>query len=357
MRPERSECSLDPTVVPVDRRSGLLRVIEALDTAGKVVLTTHVNADGDGSGSEAALATWLASRGKEVRIVNPTPFPAGFRHLIPDPEWIVDAGIVAAAPVVEAADLIVVLDTSEPKRLGRLAAVIGDREVAVIDHHPRAEPGVQGYGVQDPTAAATGELIYDLLQLAGAGGETWPEPVAEAIYTALVTDTGSFRFANTRPRTHAIAGEMIGRGVDPEAVYRRLFGSVPLRRIELVRAALEELVADPALPVTWITVPRTVVEGTSATSEDLDGIVDYARSIEGTEVALLFRELADGSTKVSFRSNGDVDVNALARRFGGGGHVKASGALIGEPLETARTRVIDAVRETLRELELRRDIG
>lgn len=352
----QSEMILDPRIVPEGRHDGLRHVLEALDRAERIVLTTHVNADGDGAGSEAALATWLASQGKRVRIINPTPFPDGFRHLVSDPEWIVDAGSAASARELAEAELFVVVDTSEAKRLGKLPKSFGDRPVAVIDHHPAGDTGVGGFGVQDPAASATGELIYDLLQIAGAGGDAWPEPVAEAIYTAIVTDTGSFRFANTTPRAHAIAGEMIARGVDPEAVYRRLFGSVPLRRIELVRAALAELVADPEWPVTWITVPRETVESVGATSEDLDGIVEYARSIEGTEVALLFREVADGSTKVSFRSNGIVDVNAIARQFGGGGHVKASGALIGEGLERARARVIEAVRETLRSLEMRRQI-
>jgi phosphoesterase RecJ-like protein len=179
--------------------------------------------------------------------------------------------------------------------------------------------------------------------------------VAEAIYTAIISDTGSFRYANTTPRTHRIAAELIERGVDPEAVYRRIYATMPLRRIELLRASLEHLVADPLLPVTWITVPREVVEELSATSEAMDGIVEYARSIEGTEVALLFREVPDGSTKISFRSNGEVDVNALARQFGGGGHVKAAGAVIGAPLRSAREEVLEAVRNLLRELEMTRE--
>jgi phosphoesterase RecJ-like protein len=207
----------------------------------------------------------------------------------------------------------------------------------------------------DPTAAATGELVYDLLLTVGGPGEEWPIPVAEAIYTAIISDTGSFRYANTTPRTHRIAAELIERGVDPEAVYRRIYATMPLRRIELLRASLEHLVADPLLPVTWITVPREVVEELSATSEDMDGIVEYARSIEGTEVALLFREVPDGSTKISFRSNGEVDVNALARQFGGGGHVKAAGAVIGAPLRSAREEVLEAVRNLLRELEMTRE--
>lgn len=344
--------------VPEHRRSAFTRILEALDSAEQIVLTTHVNADGDGAGSEAALAAWLAGRGKRIAIVNPTPFPETYRHLIADPDQLGDPGSERAAWAAEGADLYVVLDTSEPKRLGKMLKQIEGRPTVIVDHHPPVEPGISGFGLQDPTASATGELVYDLLSFATAEtGEPWPAPIPEAIYTAIVSDTGSFRFANTTPRTHLIAADLIDRGVDPEAVYRRIFATVPLRRIHLLRSALGELEADPELPVTWITVPRAVVEELSATTEDMDGIVEYARSIVGTEVALLFRETPDGATKVSFRSNGEVDVNALARQFGGGGHVKAAGAVVGAPLRSAREQVLEAVRDTLRKLEMKRQIG
>jgi phosphoesterase RecJ-like protein len=141
---------------------------------------------------------------------------------------------------------------------------------------------------------------------------------------------------------------MIARGVDPELMYRRLYGTVPMRRMQLLRAALDNLEADPELPLTWLTVTRDAMQQSKASSEDLEGLVEYARSIEGTEVAILFRETNDGATKISFRSNGEIDVNAVARQFGGGGHVKAAGALVGEPLESARSKALDAVRASLR---------
>lgn len=342
-------------MIPPQRREGLARVAAMLDEATEIVLTTHVNADGDGAGSEAALAGWLAARGKRVAIVNPTPFPGLYRHLLTDPDQVGDPGSERAAWALQNAELFVVLDTGEPKRLGRIMKEFGDRPIAILDHHPPVAAGIAAEGVRDPSAAATGELIYDLLRTVGGEAEEWPAPVAEAIYTALISDTGSFRFANTTPRTHRIAAELIEAGVDPEAVYRRIYATMPLQRVELLRASLEHLVADPVLPVTWITVPRQVVEELSATSEDMDGIIEYARAIEGTEVALLFREVPDGSTKISFRSNGIVDVNLLARRFGGGGHVKAAGAIVGAPLRSARDEVLGAVREVLEELELHRE--
>jgi bifunctional oligoribonuclease and PAP phosphatase NrnA len=198
----------------------------------------------------------------------------------------------------------------------------------------------------DESACAAGELIYDLLVTAGLP-EPWPRQVREGLYTAIVTDTGSFRFSNTTHRAHSIAGHLIDQGVDPEQMYRRIFATVPMHRIELLRYALEHLSVDEEYPISCITIERGVMERLGATSEDLDGIIEHARSIEGTEVAILMRETADGSTKISLRSAGDVDVNAIARQFGGGGHVKASGALQPDGLSTAAPRVLDAVRAAL----------
>jgi phosphoesterase RecJ-like protein len=119
---------------------------------------------------------------------------------------------------------------------------------------------------------------------------------------------------------------------------------VPLKRVKLLRAALDTLEVDEALPVAWMTLPRSLMDENEASAEDLEGVIEHARSIEGTEVALLFRETVEGGTKVSLRSNGLVDVNAIARQFGGGGHVKASGILMGASLESARAQVLEATR-------------
>lgn len=341
------------TDVPEWRREGLERVRTALLDARRIVLTTHVNADGDGAGSEAALAAWLATRGRIPTIVNPTPYPAMFRFLVRDPARVADAGTSEAARALDAADLLAVLDTGEPRRIGRVASALKRLPVVVIDHHPPGDRNIGGIQIADTRAAATGELVYDLLRLdeAQAGEEdVWPVETLEGIYTAIVTDTGSFRFSNTTPRTHAIVGDLLRRGVDPERMFRLLYGTVPIHRVRLLCRALTGLEVDPELPITWITVPTGAVEELGASSDDLDGIIEHARSIEGTEVALLFRQTSDGSTKVSFRSNGALDVNALAREFGGGGHVKAAGALLPEPLDVAMPRVLEATRDAVREL-------
>ena len=334
--------------VPPARREPLARALALLADARSVALTTHVNADGDGAGSEAALGAWLRTRGKRVVVVNPSPFPEQYRWLLGDGIEVVDARDEAAASVAAETDLLVVLDTGEPKRLERVHRLFAGRPTVVIDHHPPVTPGIEAVvALQDVTACATGELIYDLLSLTDA--EEWPPLAVEAIYTAIVTDTGSFRYANTSPRTHTLAADLIRRGIDPEAAYRRLFGSVPLRRVRLLCSALQQLEVDEQLPMTWVTIPRSVMSDLDAGADDLDGIIEQARSIEGTEVALLFRE-TNGSTKVSFRSNGELDVNALARQFGGGGHVKAAGALLGGGADEVRPRVLEATRAAVREM-------
>jgi bifunctional oligoribonuclease and PAP phosphatase NrnA len=330
--------------VPPDRAEPLRAVLARLRAARKVVLTTHLNADGDGSGSEAALAAWLEARGIGATIVNPTPFPASLRFLLHREDVVADLGSDEAAQALRSADLFLVLDTSEANRVAPLVEHLDPERTIVVDHHPPGPSVVGTLNVQETGAAATGELVFDLLTLAGG---PWPEAAALGIYVAIVSDTGSFRFSNTTPRTHAIAADLLRRGVDPETVFERLFGTFPLRRMELLREALATLRVEPGL--SWMVVPHAVAERLGVTAEDFEGLIDHARSVEDTRIALLFREMPDGETKVSLRSNGKADVNRIARAFGGGGHVKAAGASFPAAPAEAVPAVLAKARAALRE--------
>lgn len=330
--------------VPEGRAEALRGILSRLAGAERVLLTTHVNADGDGAGSEAAVAAWLEARGAEVSIVNPTPFPAGFRFLLHRTDVVADLGTEAGDRVLREHDLAVVLDTSESNRVAPLVGSLKPESTLVVDHHP-AGPSAVGSGVQDPTAAATGELVYDLLTLSG---DDWPAASVQGVYVALVSDTGSFRFSNTTPRAHAIAAEMLQRGADPEHVFQHLYATYPRRRFDLLREALASLRNDPEIGLSWMVIPEAVTAALGSTHEDFEGLIDHARSVEGTRVAVLFREMPDGSTKISFRSNGATDVNRIARAFGGGGHVKAAGASVPGPPETAVERVLGEVRKAMK---------
>lgn len=329
---------------PEGRAAQIRKVKETLLASRSAILTTHINADGDGAGCEAALSSWLRANGTEAWIINPTPFPETFHFAVEDERWIVPAGSARARDLCDQADLAVVLDTGEVPRIGRTRDLIRKLRTVVIDHH---QPGVQpigGISLCDPAAAATGELIYDLV-LAADG--PWTEYVALGIYVAVLTDTGSFRFSNTTPGTHMMAADLISRGVDSEDVYSRIYGRARLRKYQLLGAALETLENDEEYGIAWMTVPTDAYEALGATAEDLEGMVDIPRSIIGNKVALLFSKATTGGIKISFRSSGRFNVNQLAHQFGGGGHVKASGAMVEGPLERALEKVLMAAREMI----------
>jgi phosphoesterase RecJ-like protein len=324
------------TPPPPERAAGLARIRAQLETAHRVVMTTHVNADGDGAGSEAALGGWLRRSGHEATVVNPTPLPDGYRFLLDGiPAWTHsdEQGRVA----IRDADLIVVLDTAETSRLGQVMPLIESHRVLTIDHHPAVTASLGEPSVRDATAAAAGELVYDLIT--GAGDEpTLAE--ARALYAAISTDTGSFRYGNTTSRVHLITAHLVSLGVDPEEMYHRLYGGYTLARLSLLQRALAGIRIHDSIPVAWISLSHADMTETGATRDDVEGIVEYARRLVGIEVAVLLRELADGRTKVSLRTSGDTDVAAAARALGGGGHVKAAGAVLDARLADARSQVI-----------------
>jgi phosphoesterase RecJ-like protein len=326
-----------------ERKAGIERLSGALVAGRRVALSTHMNADGDGCGCETALVRLLAQRGLRPRIVNPTPWPSLFDFLLGDAA--IDQTEKGAA-ALSGIDLLVVVDISDVKRLGNLTDTVRRLTVPklVIDHHVASDDPAGSIVLADVSACATGELVYDLaceLDL-----EITPE-IARSLYTAILTDTGGFRYSNTTPRSHAIAAELLSRGVDPEEMYQRVYASAPAGRVRLLAEVLSSLGVDEKCGVAWLTMAAGSLERHGVRSEDLDGIVEHARSIAGTRLAIFFRDLGYGKVKISFRSTGDVDVNQFARGFGGGGHVKASGALVAGALDEVRDRVVSDAKRFL----------
>lgn len=326
---------------PAARGPAVKAVKDALLAARRAVLTTHINADGDGAGSEAAVLSWMRANGSEAWIVNPTSFPDNFRFLVENEDWILDAGSSKARDVCEQADLAVVLDTGEVPRIGRVRSLIRELTTVVIDHHQPSDQPIGGISLRDPEACATGELIYDVLT---ATNGPWTPFALEGMYIAILTDTGSFRFTNATPGSHRVVADLVERGVDPEAMYAKAYGAYPLRKFRLLELALATLEFDEESGVAWMIIPGGAMEAVGATGDDLEGMVDVPRGVEGAQVGLLFRPTTTGEVKVSLRSNGPVDVNELARRFGGGGHIKASGAMVSGPMDEAVRKVVDVTR-------------
>ncbi len=328
-------------VTPKARARAVRDVHDTLRASRFAVLTTHLNADGDGAGCQAAMASWLRANGTEAWIVNPTRFPDTFRFLLEDEDWAVDVTSSKAGKVCGRADLAVVLDTGEVGRIGRVRPLIRDLPTVVIDHHPTGDNPIGGTSFRDPSASATGEMLYDIIKKAGG---PWTPQVLQGIYVAILTDTGGFRFSNATPGAHRVVAEMVEHGVDPEAMHAEVYGRAPIRRYRVMERALATLEVDDEHGVAWMVVPRDVLDETGATAEDLEGMVDIPRGLEGVHVGLLFRLANTGEVKVSFRSNGPVDVNSLARKWDGGGHMRASGAMVPGPVERAVAEVVEATR-------------
>ena len=335
---------LDLLSVPQQRRESIERLAQELRAGRSVAISTHINADGDGCGSETALARLLGQMGIRSKIVNPTPWPDMYKFLLGDD--VRDASDTGAKGLKDA-DVLVVLDISDVKRLGVLAEAVRRLTIPklVIDHHLPSDEPPSTLMVTDTTACATGELIFDFAAVMDL--KITPD-IARALYIALLTDTGGFRFSNTTARCLSIAGQLIASGVEPEEMYGRLYASMPVGRLHLLRDALATLEVDPEYGISWISVAAGAAEQYGLRSEDLEGIAEHPRSIGGTRLAVFFRDLGHDKVKVSFRSTGDVDVNKFAKQFAGGGHARAAGALIEGDLEVVRRKVIAAAREFLR---------
>jgi phosphoesterase RecJ-like protein len=330
--------------VPAARRRAARTLVGAVRPGMRVLLTTHVNADGDGVGSEVALWHLLTALGAKPVIANPTPFPDRFRFLLAEATGA--ERTARAVREIERADLVVVLDISDLDRLGHLAPFIAARSVAVgcIDHHASNGSLPAGPRLVDPAACATGELVYDL---ARAAGWALPSAAARALYVALLTDTGGFRFSNTSPRALQVAAHLLTHGLDPEEIYAEVYADVPEGRVRLLAEALDTLIVEVPPGLAWVTGPPGALERHGVSPDELDGVVEFPRSIAGVRLALLFRQLASGRVKVSFRSIGAVDVARLAEQFGGGGHRKAAGASLDGTLADVQATVLEAARRTL----------
>src|SRR3954462_10096244 len=310
----------------------------------RVCITTHVNPDGDGLGSEVGLVHLLRAQGIDAVITNPSPTPPRFSFLFADLPGVDKTQ--EAVRELRRADLIVVLDISDLTRLGMLIETVKDRgvPVACVDHHVSAGILPPGPRYVDPDAAATGELIFEL-----AKANDWPitKPVARALYVAILTDTGGFRFSNTRPRTLRVAADLLETGVDPEKIYLEVYAKAPEGRPRLFAEALQTLVVEPEYGLAWVTVPPGAIERLGVSSDDLDGVVEFPRSIEGVRMALLFREISQGRVKVSLRSVGNVDVAAFAKAYGGWGHTQAAGLSLTGSLTDVQSTLLQAARAYL----------
>jgi bifunctional oligoribonuclease and PAP phosphatase NrnA len=316
------------------------QVLAELREADKLLLTTHENPDGDALGSLLAMHLILEQLGKDsVMYMSPDEFPLPWEYRSFQFE-----GLVGAAPGDVAERTIVFLDCGNIDRMPVDFLKQDGLHVLNIDHHhDNTRFGTVNLVVGD--ASCTAEIVYGLAKDLGADITL---PIADALYIALVTDTGRFMYENTTPAAHLMAAELIQAGVAPHDVYRRLYEDLPFSRLELLSRALSSVERHDAGTLTVGHLTKPDFEETGAVETDSEGIVDHMRAVKGTAVAVLVRELlADeraGMRKVSLRAtDGRVDVSAIARQMGGGGHRQAAGFTTELPyddlIETLRAQI------------------
>lgn len=318
------------------------RVIEkaaaVIGGADSLALACHVGPDGDALGSMLGLGIAAANAGKKVvaSFANPFVMP-------PSLDFLPHELLVAPADFPESPEVMVVFDAGSAERLGELGSNASDADtVVVIDHHVTNE-GFGDIAVVDPTAAATGELVYEILNT--LGWEITPE-VAMCLHTALVTDTGRFSYSNTTPRTLEIASKLVGAGAAPSVISRHVYEEAPFGYLKAAGIAMERAELDAELSVVSTVIAEEDLEAHDIDWGDTENLIDLLRLALEADTAVLVKAHSDARVKVSMRSRGDTDVAGLAASMGGGGHRLAAGFTTTEgDADAVRSRVIAAIED------------
>jgi phosphoesterase RecJ-like protein len=305
------------------------RVLQEIRERRRFVVTSHARPDGDGIGSALACAQILRQLGKDAEIVMHDGVPRIYQSLP-------FADRVIRTESVPPNDAVIILECDSIKRTQLQG--LEDCFLINIDHHVSGRNFANVNWI-DSSVMATAELIYRMARLAGVPLDS---DMATCLYTALMTDTGSFMFEGTNEHTFAIARELALAGADPAHCARHIYFGHSTAKLRLLGAALANLHREGSLA--WIWVTQEQMERFGAREEDCEGLVNYALSIGDVQVAVFFRELPDGRWRVSLRSKGEVNVSAVAEHFGGGGHKCASGCSLDGPMEVAVSRIVERLR-------------
>ena len=315
------------------------QIINQIKKAQHILLTSHSDPDGDAVSSLLALGLALNHLDKKVTLYNTSPIPAVYRFL-PAVER-----IVRRIRKAETYDVALVLDCGDLSRVGQASATISRIPVVInIDHHI-SNTGFGDLQLIDANACSTAELVYRLIKTLKVPLD---REIAVSIYTAILTDTGSFRFSNTNQAAFAICHEMTELGVEPHRVAQHVIGTYSLERIKLLNLALDSLEISENGKMSVMTVTNAMFDFTETQPEDVDGMINYARRIQDVKVAALIQEQRNGRSKsegrrrfhVSLRSDGSVDVAAIAAAFGGGGHAGAAGFQVETSLIKLKSDII-----------------
>ena len=312
---------------------------QALREGGRFAVLSHVRPDGDALGSQLALGLSLKRLGKDVRIWNE-------EGMLEKYSFLPSANLLTKPPAdPEDVDVAIALDTAIQNRLGTALPAVRSAKVWInIDHHP-SNPGYGDLVYINPKAPATGQILFELIR-----SEKLPidAAIAENLYVAISTDTGSFQYPNTTARTFEMAAELVRAGVDVGRVSQLTYENYPRRRAELLRDLLGTMRFEANDRVASFSLSLATAKKLGVLPEDNEGLIDHLRAIHGVIVAVFFEELADGKVRVSMRSKSEkVNVCAICEKFGGGGHVLAAGARIRGTLAEVEKKILEEVRDVV----------
>ena len=324
------------------------KALELINSSTKVLLTSHTRPDGDACGSVRAMQISLEAIGKETMPVFLSPIPRWYEFMFDRQPDILGNDITKEqmhAGHFDQCDLILIVDTNSYVQLPQFDQWLKEAgtQILVIDHHVTGD-GLGKFELVDTTAAATGEIVYDLLNHAG-----WPitKKIAEVLFVALATDSGWFKFSNADSRVYHNAAALIEAGAQPNDIYQKLYQCYTPQRMKLMVRMLKSLELYFDDRVALQTILRKDFDDCGANGRDTENMIDECQRIGSVEVAAMLVELAGGDFRCSIRSKGQVDVRQVAQRYGGGGHTMAAGVNLPGPLEHAKKLVLDTVAEQL----------
>ncbi len=311
-------------------------IIDALNEGRSFLVTSHVRLDGDALGSELAFYLMLRYMGKKVVVYNQDATPVHYRFL-PASE-----NIVEEPGAMEQYDTAVILDCSELERVGEKAQAIGQiKKLINIDHHI-SNDGFCDLKLIDARASSTGELVFRLLQEMGF---RLTKDICTNLYAAILTDTGGFRYSNTRRDALWTAGTLVENGADPQWISENIYESDPPAKLKLRARALETLSLDMKSKVGSLTVTKEMLQATGASMDYTEGFVDIPRAVQGIEIAALYTQMNGNGFKISLRSKGKVNVEKIAKKFGGGGHINAAACRIAGDIDSVKSKIMEAIKE------------
>ncbi|MCM2324529.1 MAG: bifunctional oligoribonuclease/PAP phosphatase NrnA [Oligoflexia bacterium] len=332
--------------LPLSKTKEFQKFKELLGQSKRVLISTHLLPDGDGLGAEAALFHYLKRTRKACRVYNPDPLPKRYRFLDPKGQILLGPGEVE---LWDTCDLWIIVDTNDPRRLGKLWGELSLRakKIIFLDHHPELQPTPEvtypphALLLTDIGCGSIGELLYRLFE--DLGFTKINSDVAQGLYVSVMTDTNSFRYARTTPLSHQIASEMITLGVNPEEVYQAIFSSKELSHLHLLGSMLQNVRATAGGRIAWLEMSLELRKKHQASADDTQSFLNLLLLLKDAEVVCLFREEDDGQVRVSMKSKGRVVVNRVAMELGGGGHEYAAGLALSAPLD----KTVEAVTKRL----------